>query len=95
MLESPMTWRTDPKIGNSLGRCSGALKSMPWSFAPRIAVGDGALDYWVALRKVFVETHGAALWVAQTAKVLNKMPKGVALPSRYRDDQLTANAHNQ
>ena len=45
--------------------------------APKIAVGDGALGFWVALRKVFPETKEQRCWVHKTANVLNTMPKSV------------------
>jgi putative transposase len=45
--------------------------------APKIAVGDGALGFWAALRKVFPETREQRCWVHKTANVLNKMPKSV------------------
>jgi len=45
--------------------------------APKIAVGDGALGFWAALRKIFPETREQRCWVHKTANVLNKMPKSV------------------
>jgi putative transposase len=45
--------------------------------APKIAVGDGALGFWAALRKVFPETKEQRCWVHKTANILNKMPKSV------------------
>ncbi|TWT38961.1 Transposase, Mutator family [Blastopirellula retiformator] len=47
------------------------------AMAPKIAVGDGALGFWAALRKVFPETQEQRCWVHKTANVLNKMPKSV------------------
>ena len=44
---------------------------------PKIAVGDGALGFWAALRKVFPETKEQRCWVHKTANVLNNMPKSV------------------
>lgn len=44
--------------------------------APRLAVGDGALGFWAALRKVFPETREQRCWVHKTANVLNALPKG-------------------
>jgi len=43
---------------------------------PRLAVGDGALGFWAALRKVFGETREQRCWVHKTANVLNNLPKG-------------------
>jgi putative transposase len=53
------------------------LKHRGLRTAPKIAVGDGALGFWAALRKVFPETKEQRCWVHKTANVLNKMPKSV------------------
>ena len=53
------------------------LKQRGLTTAPKIAVGDGALGFWAALRKVFPETREQRCWVHKTANVLNKMPKSV------------------
>jgi putative transposase len=53
------------------------LKQRGLNTAPKIAVGDGALGFWAALRKVFPETREQRCWVHKTANVLNKMPKSV------------------
>ena len=44
---------------------------------PKLAVGDGALGFWAALRKHWPTTREQRCWVHKTANVLNKMPKGV------------------
>ena len=44
---------------------------------PLIAVGDGALGFWAALRKVYPSTQEQRCWVHKTANVLNAMPKSV------------------
>lgn len=43
--------------------------------APAVAVGDGALGFWKALREVFPATRPQRCWVHKTANVLNKLPK--------------------
>ena len=53
------------------------LKQRGLVSAPKITVGDGALGFWVALRKVFPETIEQRCWVHKTANVLNNMPKSV------------------
>lgn len=53
------------------------LKQRGLRFAPKIAVGDGAMGFWAALRKVFPETREQRCWVHKTANVLNKLPKSV------------------
>jgi putative transposase len=45
--------------------------------APELAVGDGALGFWSAVRDVFPETHHQRDWVHKTANVLDSMPKSV------------------
>jgi putative transposase len=44
--------------------------------APVLAVGDGALGFWAALREVFPDTREQRDWVHKTANVLAAMPKG-------------------
>jgi transposase-like protein len=44
--------------------------------APTLAVGDGALGFWKALRQVFPTTQEQRCWVHKTANVLDKLPKG-------------------
>ena len=43
---------------------------------PRLAIGDGALGFWAALRKVWETTKEQRCWVHKTANVLDKLPKG-------------------
>jgi transposase-like protein len=45
--------------------------------APLLAIGDGGLGFWKALRKVFPTTPEQRCWVHKTANVLDKMAKGV------------------
>lgn len=45
--------------------------------APELAIGDGGLGFWKALRKVFPTTREQRCWVHKTANVLDKMAKGV------------------
>ena len=53
------------------------LKQRGLDIAPKIAVGDGALGFWAALRKILPETREQRCWVHKTANVLNKLPKSV------------------
>ena len=53
------------------------LKHRGLTFSPQLAVGDGALGFWAAIRKVFPETREQRCWVHKTANVLNDMPKSV------------------
>jgi len=43
--------------------------------APVLAVGDGALGFWGALREVFPETREQRCWFHKIANVLNALPK--------------------
>lgn len=45
------------------------------TIAPTLAVGDGALGFWKALRQVFPTTREQRCWVHKTANVLDKLPK--------------------
>ena len=53
------------------------LKNRGLKLAPKLAIGDGALGFWAALRKVFGETREQRCWVHKTANILNKMPKSI------------------
>jgi putative transposase len=53
------------------------LKQRGLTLAPKLATGDGALGFWVALRQVYPETREQRCWVHKTANVLNKMPRSV------------------
>ena len=43
--------------------------------APALAVGDGALGFWSALREVFPEAREGRCWFHKTANVLAALPK--------------------
>jgi putative transposase len=43
--------------------------------APLLAIGDGALGFWKALREVWPKTAEQRCWVHRTANVLDKLPK--------------------
>ena len=51
------------------------LKARGLEKPPKVAVGDGALGFWAALRKVFPTTTEQRCWVHKTANVLNKLPR--------------------
>jgi len=44
---------------------------------PRLAIGDGGLGFWAALRETYPQTGEQRCWVHKTANVLDKMPKSV------------------
>jgi putative transposase len=45
--------------------------------APMVAVGDGALGFWAALRDVWPETREQRDWVHKVANTLDALPKSV------------------
>jgi putative transposase len=45
--------------------------------APELAVGDGAPEFWTAIRDVFPETRSQQDRVHKSRNVLNSMPKSV------------------
>jgi len=53
------------------------LSSQGLSLAPGLAIGDGALGFWNALKKQWPGTRQQRCWVHKTANVLNKVPKAV------------------
>ena len=53
------------------------LKQRGLKNAPKLAVGDGALGFWAALRKIFPATKEQRCWVHKTRNVLNNLPKSV------------------
>jgi len=53
------------------------LRSRGLELAPELAVGDGGLGFWAALRKVYSSAREQRCWVHKTANVLNKMPKSI------------------
>lgn len=53
------------------------LKHRGLKIEPKLAVADGALGFWAAVRKIFPEVREQRCWVHKTANVLNHMPKSV------------------
>ncbi len=53
------------------------LKRRGLEVAPELAVGDGALGFWKALRQAHGQTREQRCWVHKTANVLNKLPKSL------------------
>ena len=51
------------------------VKSRGLEIDPKLAIGDGALGFWAAVRKVFPSIAEQRCWVHKTANVLNKLPK--------------------
>jgi len=54
-----------------------SLKERGLTQGPKLAIGDGGLGFWAALREVYPECEEQRCWVHKTANVLDKMPKSV------------------
>ena len=52
------------------------LKARGLEHGPELAIGDGALGFWKAIRQVYGETREQRCWVHKTGNVLNDLPKG-------------------
>jgi len=50
--------------------------------APMVAVGDGALGFWAALRTVWPETTEQRCWVHKVANCMNALPKSAQPTAR-------------
>ena len=53
------------------------LQRRELTHAPDLAIGDGALGFWHALREVFGAVSEQRCWFHKTGNVLNAMPKSV------------------
>ncbi|WP_431676043.1 IS256 family transposase [Kitasatospora sp. KL5] len=62
--------------------------------APVLAVGDGALGFWKALREVFPATREQRCWVHKTANVMDALPKS-AQPAAKKALQEIYNAEDR
>ena len=65
--ESPQSWR----------EVLLDLKRRGLKQDPKLAIGDGALGFWAALREVFPTTREQRCWVHKTMNVLNALPKSL------------------
>jgi putative transposase len=57
--------------------------------APQLAVGDGALGFWSALRDVFPEARCQRDWVHKTMNTLDAMPKSVHARAKAAIKEIT------
>jgi len=53
------------------------LKYRGLDVAPELAVGDGALGFWKALREVYGKVREQRCWVHKTGNLLNNLPKSL------------------
>ena len=54
-----------------------SLKKRGLTVPPELAIGDGALGFWSALRDVFPETREQRCWVHKTQNVTGALPKSM------------------
>jgi transposase-like protein len=60
------------------------LNSRGLEDGPALAIGDGALGFWKALRQVYGQTRWQRCWVHKTANVLDKLPKALQPQAKQR-----------
>jgi transposase-like protein len=54
-----------------------SLKERGLSEGPKLAIGDGGLGFWTALREAYPDAKEQRCWVHKTANILDKMPNSV------------------
>ena len=55
----------------------GGLKKRDLTVPPKLAIGDGALGFWTALRDVFPETREQRCWMHKMQNVTGALPKSM------------------
>jgi transposase-like protein len=68
--ESTQSWR----------ELLGQLKRLGLAAAPKLAIGDGSLGFWIALQEEYGPVVQQRCWVHKTANILDKMPKSGSDP---------------
>jgi putative transposase len=53
------------------------LKARGLEIGPKLAIGDGSLGFWKALRKIYPDTKEQRCWVHKTNNILVKLPKTI------------------
>jgi transposase-like protein len=53
------------------------LRERGLTTSPKLAIGDGALGFWNAMKKSYPSCRHQRCWVHKTANVLNKLPKSM------------------
>ena len=51
---------------------------------PKLAIGDGALGFWKAIKQVYPKTRQQRCWVHKTANVLDSLPKRLQLEAKEK-----------
>ena len=60
------------------------LKERGLTEEPKLAIGDGGLGFWAALREGYPGTREQRCWVHKTGNVLDKMPSAFTPKPRRR-----------
>ena len=55
---------------------------------PKVAVGDGAMGFWAALRKICPDTREQRCWMHKTGNILNKLPKSLQGKAKSRIQEI-------
>src|SRR5467141_1404703 len=71
------SWTVTGKALNPGRELLGQLKRHGLTVAPKLAVGDGSLGFWLALQEEYGPVPQQRCWVHKTANILDKMPKSV------------------
>ena len=61
------------KAPNRGAKCSSNSNARD-SPAPKLAIGDGSLGFWIALQEEYGQIAHKRTWVDKTANILDKMP---------------------
>lgn len=64
------------------------VKARGLNLAPKLAIGDGALGFWKALKQVYPKTREQRCWVHKTANVLDKLPKRLQPEAKHKLHQI-------
>ena len=60
------------------------VKARGLAIDPKLAIGDGALGFWKAVRQVGPNTGEQRCWVHKTANVLDKLPKRLQAEAKQK-----------
>lgn len=55
---------------------------------PKVAVGDGSMGFWAALRKVCPEMREQRCWMHKTGNILNNLPKSLQSKAKSQIQQI-------
>jgi transposase-like protein len=64
------------------------VKQRGMTVEPKLAIADGALGFWAAMRKVWATTREQRCWVHKTANIVNELPKRLQPEAKDRIHQI-------